>query len=64
MFLGNNHGPLLTATFTPAPCSRIRPLGFILVHRRHQKDFRQREAMNRVVRDLEHNYRDPDARYG
>ena len=55
LFLANHHGPLLTDTFTPPPRGRIRPLGFYLVNRHHQKDFREREAMNRVVRDLEHN---------
>jgi len=30
-------------------------LGFHLVNRRHQEDFCQREALNRVGRDLEHN---------
>jgi len=50
-----------------AAISRIserEPLGFMLVNRQHQKDFREREALNRDVRDLEHNYRHSDARYG
>jgi hypothetical protein len=35
LFLANNHGPLLTGTFTTALRGRILPLGFILVNRHH-----------------------------
>jgi hypothetical protein len=33
--------------------------GFYFVHSRHEQDLRKREAMNRVLRDLEHNRHRP-----
>ena len=37
--------------------SESLPLGFELIHRSHEENFRKSEAVERVLCDLEHNQR-------
>lgn len=43
------------------PLGRSLSLGFYFVHSRHEQDFCESEAINRVLRDLEHTRLHSDA---
>jgi len=54
LFFANHHRPLLAIPFGIANRGRSLSLGFHFVHSRHEEDFCESEAINRVLRDLEH----------
>lgn len=47
-------GHFLDDHLRAAPCRRMLPPGFHLINRRDQEDFGEREAVHRILCDLEH----------
>ena len=55
---------LLAGPFGLDPLGRSLSLGFYFVHSRHEQDFCEREAINRLLRDLKHKRPHANGRQG